>query len=312
MTGAAGAGAAGIAGGGARAEVSTVAGDAWSGGCARAAARPAPRPDPKPTSASTLAASSARRRSLASSTGTRQRKASSAPVTGETGAQRSETTPSAVQAGSRGALTARASHSRTRPAWPCCSPSMRAISVATRCVRRPSSSGSSALRASSHSRASMARDGERDRPLAIVRREAREVAHAVETVARAVAGPGVGIGGGEIGMRRKPPGLEQHARGARRVALRGQDAAGDGRGRHQVGRQPMRLAAPARAPCRRRILRAPAPGPSAARRGGGWRRALSIRLLAPRDRQRIERALPVARRGTADRTAPRPARRAWG
>src|SRR5581483_7062483 len=64
---------------------------------------------PSPTSASTLAASSAPTGSSTAATGTRQRKASRAPVTGDRGAQRSETTPSAVQAGSRGALTARAS-----------------------------------------------------------------------------------------------------------------------------------------------------------------------------------------------------------
>src|SRR5581483_7939534 len=48
---------------------------------------------PSPTRASTLAASRAPAGSSTADTGTRQRKASSAPVTGDTGAQRSETTP---------------------------------------------------------------------------------------------------------------------------------------------------------------------------------------------------------------------------
>ena len=97
------------------------------------------------------------------------------------------------------------------------------------------------------------------------------MAHAVETVARAVAGPGVSVGRREIGMRRKAPGLEQHARGARRVAPRGQHAAGDGRGRNQVGRQPVRLQRQFERLVGVDILAPPAPGPSAARRGGDWR-----------------------------------------
>ena len=160
-----------------------------------------------------------RRAPPCSSTGTRQRKASSAPVTGDTGAQRSDTTPSAVQAGSRGALTARASHSRTRPAWPCCSPSMRAMRVAMRCVRRSSQQRFQSFACLVPFARLDRRDRQRNRPLAVVRGEAGQMAHAVEPIPRAVAGAGVGIGRGEVGMRREPPGPEQHARSPRRVAL---------------------------------------------------------------------------------------------
>jgi len=51
-------------------------------------------------------------------TGTFHWKALSWPVVGDTGIHSCETTPSAVHAGSRGALTARASHSRDRPRSP--------------------------------------------------------------------------------------------------------------------------------------------------------------------------------------------------
>ena len=92
-----------------------------------------------------------------SATGTRHWKASIWPVTGETGAHVSETMPSAVQAGSRGALTARASHSLTRPVSPCSPLSTRAIRVALRCVKWAlSSSGASASRAVFQSRDSSA------------------------------------------------------------------------------------------------------------------------------------------------------------
>ena len=135
-------------------------------------------------------------------------------------------------------------------------------------------------------------DGDRDRRLGMVGREAREMAHAVEPVARAVAGPGIGVGGGEIGMRRKAPGLEQHARGARRVAARGQHAAGDGGGRHQVGRQPVRLLRQLQRLVGVGILQRLGLGRQqhGAAAGGG---RLVDEVLAPRDGQRVERALPV-------------------
>ena len=82
-------------------------------------------------------------------------------------------------------------------------------------------------------------DGHCDLRLGIVRRETREVAHAIEAVARAVARPGVGIGGREIGMRRQAPCLEQDAGGAGCVAARSEHAAGDGSGRNQIGCQPV-------------------------------------------------------------------------
>src|ERR1700758_5248333 len=47
--------------------------------------------------------------------GWRHSKPPTRPVTGEAGSQRSDTYPSAVQAGSGAALTARAVHSRARP-----------------------------------------------------------------------------------------------------------------------------------------------------------------------------------------------------
>ena len=103
-------------------------------------------------------------------TGTRHANASSAPVTGDTGAHCSATTPSAVQAGSRSAWAARASHSRTRPALLKPSPSMRAISMQTRCVSRFCVSGSSAARAASQSRELDGDGRNRDRALDAVGR----------------------------------------------------------------------------------------------------------------------------------------------
>ena len=62
------------------------------------------------------------------STGARHSKASSVPVTGDTGAQCSETKPSATQAGSRGARTALDSYCRTLPWSPLSASSMSASS----------------------------------------------------------------------------------------------------------------------------------------------------------------------------------------
>ena len=83
---------------------------------------------------------------------------------GDTGSQRVETNPSAVHAGSRGARTARASHSLTRPWSPLSPPSIRAMSVHTRACGRSSVSGCRASRASLQSRASIAATATATRP----------------------------------------------------------------------------------------------------------------------------------------------------
>src|SRR6266536_1880573 len=88
-------------------------------------------------------------------TGTFHSNASMRPLTGDTGSQCSETTPSAVQAGSRAARIARAIHWRARPTSPCSSSSSSAISIATRWVGS-ATSGASAWRAAANSRASSA------------------------------------------------------------------------------------------------------------------------------------------------------------
>src|SRR6478752_3399097 len=68
-----------------------------------------------------------------SANGTFHSKPSSRPF-GDTGNQRSDTTPSAVQTGSPEARIARVIHSRTRPSSPCSVSSSSAINVATRRV----------------------------------------------------------------------------------------------------------------------------------------------------------------------------------
>ncbi len=72
------------------------------------------------------------------------------------GAQVSAMTPSAIQAGSRGAREARASHSRTAPPASFSHSSMSAISRQTRTDGRSSSRGCSTFRALAKSRAAKA------------------------------------------------------------------------------------------------------------------------------------------------------------
>jgi hypothetical protein len=70
---------------------------------------------------------------------------SSRPVTGESGSHWSDTNPSAIQAASRGARSARAIHSRARPTSPCWISSSSAIIMAARWVGA-AASGTSAAR----------------------------------------------------------------------------------------------------------------------------------------------------------------------
>src|SRR5665811_1847454 len=129
-----------------------------------------------------------------SASGSFHAKPSSRPF-GDTGSQRSDTTPSAVHTGSPAARMARPIHSRTRPSSPCSLSSISAIRVATRRVgaERYGASG--------------ARDGQRAFELA--RHLGGQLLHAGEAVARAVAEPQVGIGFGNVGMRIDRPRLLQ-------------------------------------------------------------------------------------------------------
>ena len=118
---------------------------------------------------------------------------------------------------------------------------MRAISVATRCVMRD---GNERLERGARLVELARLDGggrHGDRALERVGAERRELAHAVETIARAVADARVGVGGREIGMRRAAPRPLQDLGGARRVPARGQQAAGDGGGGNEVGCEAMRF-----------------------------------------------------------------------
>ena len=108
------------------------------------------------------------RPSPSSASGTFHWNASSRPLAGDTGIQRSETRPSAVQAGSRAACSARAIHSRARPSSPLWRCSSSAISSATRWVGC-FSNGLSALRAIANSSASMRGARHRERALGVIR-----------------------------------------------------------------------------------------------------------------------------------------------
>ena len=247
---------------------------------------------PRPTRASTLALSRAPAGASTASTGTRQRKASSAPR------HRRDRRP-AVRDDAIGG-PGRVARGIDGPRQPLAHAAGVAVLLALDAGhQRGDALRQAALQQRLERGARLVpiarldgRDGERDRPLCVVRRQARQVAHAVEPVARAVAGTGVGIGRGEVGMRRQPPGPEQHARRARRVALRGQHAAGDGRGRHQVRRQPMRLARQLEGLVGGRILRRlRLRGEQHGAPAGGHR--LVDQVVALRHRQRVERGLPV-------------------
>ena len=94
-------------------------------------------------------------------------------------------------------------------------------------------------------------------------------------------------------MRREPPSLEQHARSPRRVALRRQDAAGDGGGGHQVRGQPVRLLCQLEGLVGCHVL-------SGLRLRGQQHCASAVGdglvdcALPPPDRQGVERTRPVA------------------
>ena len=135
-----------------------------------------------------------------SASGTFHWNASSRPLTGDTGIQRSETKPSAVQAGSRGARSARAIHSRARPSSPLSRCSISAISAAARCVGSLSSGcerrarGRELLRVERRAR-------HRQRALGVAGRLQRQRLHPREPLARGVARAQMRVGVGEVGMR---------------------------------------------------------------------------------------------------------------
>src|SRR4029079_666002 len=85
------------------------------------------------------------------------------------------------------------------------------------------------------------RCSDRDGAFHRVGAERRQLAHAVEAIARAVANARVGVGRSEIGMWRAAPRALQDLGGAGSVPARGQKTPGDGGGRYQVGREAMRL-----------------------------------------------------------------------
>ena len=133
------------------------------------------------------------------------------PVTGENGSQRSDTKPSAVQAGSRAAWTARAVHSRDAAF-------VREFGLFEigHQQRDPLRGLREERRHRARAVAEFARIDrgarQRQRALDIVGRERRKFLHAREPVARGIAEAQIGIGLRKIGMRRRLPGALQHAR----------------------------------------------------------------------------------------------------
>ena len=117
--------------------------------------------------------------------------------------------------------------------------------------------------------------------------------HALQPVPRAIPGPRVGVGGGEIGMRGSAPCFQEHARGPRRAAARGQEAPGDRSRRDEVRRKAVGFQGQFRGLVRIALLERLRPGreqdgPPARRVG------LVDEIVAARDRQGFQRARPVA------------------
>ena len=140
-----------------------------------------------------------------SAIGTFHSKASSRPD-GDTGIQRSDTKPSAVQAGSRAAVSARAIyHSRARPMSACSCSSSSAMRVATRWVGA-ASNGARLERARAKSCAAIAARAEANAPSGLLPGVAlRQFAHAIEFLARRLALPQIEVDVGEIGVRMCAP-----------------------------------------------------------------------------------------------------------
>ena len=231
------------------------------------------------------------------------------PVTGEAGAQASRITPSAVQTGSRGALTARASHSRARPLSPVSVSTSSAIRISALRVgrlgqhRRQHFAGASKIRGR-RSRRAPRRAGPR-RPAGACGRASR----------RASAGRRRNRRSARARRRRQPrdaarPATSPQARGwrgGRRPAAR------------EAGR---RRRQPARGRARAHALRAPrgepnrdGPAPSASALAvsttARWRRAVRLSRMLPSTApgQRAERSLPVGRGGLVAEQRRAPPRR---
>ena len=143
-----------------------------------------------------------------SASGSRHWKPSSRPF-GVTGSQRSDTTPSAVHAGSPEARMARAIHSRTRPSSPC------SALLDLRHQR-----GDAPRRRRDVGRQRRARGGKfariergarhRERAFELARQHAGELLHARQPSRARVAEPQIGIGLGDVGMRIGGPGRFQN------------------------------------------------------------------------------------------------------
>ena len=143
---------------------------------------------------------------------------------------------SQIQAGPRGAVSARASQPRTTRSE---APSPRSIAAMIDSTRASGSfSGRSpmARRAPGKSSAARCSSAFRSLRLAVLGVDRGERAEALEALGRVFLGLDLGKGGGEIGMRLLLPGLLEDARGVLLAAVRDVAAGGHGSGRHEVGR----------------------------------------------------------------------------
>ena len=137
-----------------------------------------------------------------SASGTFHSNASSRPVTGDTGIQRSDTKPSAVQAGSRAARAARAPSIRARGRHRR-APSPRARPSASRpaaSARRAGARGARGRRRIPAPRCAARANASAPSTL-LPGASCASPAHAVEPLARGIAGPQMRIDVGQIGMR---------------------------------------------------------------------------------------------------------------
>ena len=159
------------------------------------------------------------RKRSAHSGGCSQTKTPMRPLSGAKGAQCGKLVPSAIQAGSRGAWAARASHSRASPVMPFSASSISAMRRQTRAVGRAAAKGASACRASANCRAASSARGARHPHSSCSGLSAASLAICLGALRRRCLRSEAEIGLGEIRVRHYLPGRLEDARRPSRPPL---------------------------------------------------------------------------------------------